>query len=57
MAGDNFDPKNAMVIPTLMWRSITKKIGGSVGDGSAMRDFAYSRDVARRGIGIISWDA
>lgn len=45
--GDNFDPENAMVIPTLMHR-IHKKEDPVVvwGDGSAIRDFAYSRDVA-----------
>ena len=45
--GDNFDPKNAMVIPTLMWRIMNKENPVVVwGDGSAVRDFAYSRDVA-----------
>ncbi len=45
--GDNFDPKNAMVIPTLMWRIMNKEDPVVVwGDGSAVRDFAYSRDVA-----------
>ena len=45
--GDNFDPDNAMVIPSLMYR-IAKKEDPVVvwGDGSAIRDFAYSRDVA-----------
>jgi GDP-L-fucose synthase len=45
--GDNFDPENAMVIPTLMYR-IRKKENPVVvwGDGNAVRDFAYSRDVA-----------
>ena len=45
--GDNFDPANAMVIPSLMYR-IHKKEDPVViwGDGSAIRDFAYSRDVA-----------
>lgn len=45
--GDNFDPDNAMVIPTLMYR-IAKKENPVIvwGDGSAIRDFAYSRDVA-----------
>jgi GDP-L-fucose synthase len=45
--GDNFDPDNAMVIPTLMHR-IHKKEDPVVvwGDGLAIRDFAYSRDVA-----------
>jgi len=45
--GDNFDPKNAMVIPTLMHRIFNKENPVIVwGDGSAIRDFAYSRDVA-----------
>jgi GDP-L-fucose synthase len=45
--GDNFDPDNAMVIPTLMHRIYGKEDPVVVwGDGSAIRDFAYSRDVA-----------
>ena len=45
--GDNFDPENAMVIPTLMHRIYTGEDPVVVwGDGSAVRDFAYSRDVA-----------
>ena len=45
--GDNFDPDNAMVIPTLMRRIHNKENPVVVwGDGSAVRDFAYSRDVA-----------
>ncbi len=45
--GDNFDPNNAMVIPTLMYRIYHKEDPVVVwGDGSAIRDFAYSRDVA-----------
>lgn len=45
--GDNFDPKNAMVIPTLMHRIHQKEDPVIVwGDGSAIRDFAYCRDVA-----------
>ena len=45
--GDNFDPENAMVIPTLMARILRKEDPVVVwGDGSAVRDFAYSRDVA-----------
>ena len=45
--GDNFDPDNAMVIPTLMMR-INRGENPVVvwGDGSAIRDFAYSEDVA-----------
>ena len=45
--GDNFDRKNAMVIPTLMSRIFNKENPVTVwGDGLAVRDFAYSRDVA-----------
>jgi len=55
--GDNFDPNNAMVIPSLMYRILIyqknkkenrEKIEPVTiwGDGSAIRDFAYSKDVA-----------
>lgn len=45
--GDNFDPQNAMVIPSLMHRILRKEDPVVVwGDGSAIRDFAFSRDVA-----------
>lgn len=45
--GDNFDPKSAMVIPSLMYRIYHKEDPVIIwGDGSAIRDFAYSRDVA-----------
>jgi len=45
--GDSFDPKNAMVIPTLMYRIYNREDPVVVwGDGSAVRDFAYSSDVA-----------
>lgn len=45
--GDNFDPENAMVIPSLMQRIFRGENPVVVwGDGSAVRDFAYSRDVA-----------
>jgi GDP-L-fucose synthase len=45
--GDNFDPNNAMVIPTLMYRIYKKENPVIIwGDGTAVRDFAYSRDVA-----------
>ena len=45
--GDNFDSQNAMVIPSL----ISRIYGGEQpvmiwGDGSAIRDFAYSKDIA-----------
>lgn len=54
--GDNFDPENAMVVPSLMYKiNQYKKSEQKVpikiwGDGSAIRDFAYSRDVA---LGVI----
>ena len=45
--GDNFDPENAMVVPTLMYRVHSKEDPVVVwGDGSAIRDIVYSRDVA-----------
>lgn len=45
--GDNFDPANAMVVPTLLYRIYQKEDPVLIwGDGSAVRDFAYSRDVA-----------
>jgi len=45
--GDNFDPKNAMVVATLMHRIHAGEDPVVVwGDGSAIRDFAFSRDVA-----------
>lgn len=45
--GDNFDPDNAMVIPSLMYRIYHKEDPVLIwGDGKAVRDFAYSRDVA-----------
>ncbi len=45
--GDNFDPDNAMVIPSLMMRIWQGEKPLRVwGDGTAVRDFAFSRDVA-----------
>ena len=45
--GDNFDPANAMVIPSLMYRIYHKEDPLTVwGNGSAIRDFAFSRDAA-----------
>jgi GDP-L-fucose synthase len=45
--GDNFDPNNAMVIPSLMYRIYHKEDPVVVwGDGSAIRDFAYSKDIS-----------
>ena len=45
---DNFDSKNAMVIPSLIKKiSNSKKKLDVWGDGSPIRDFIYSGDVAR----------
>jgi len=45
--GDNFDPDNAMVIPSLMYRIASGERPVNIwGDGSAVRDFAYASDVA-----------
>ena len=45
--GDNFDPNNAMVIPALMCRIYNKENPVKIwGDGSAIRDFLYSKDAA-----------
>jgi GDP-L-fucose synthase len=45
--GDNFDPDNAMVIPTLLCRIMSGEDPVMIwGDGTAIRDFVYSRDVA-----------
>ena len=45
---DNFDSKNAMVIPSLIKKIFKSKKKLDVwGDGSPIRDFIYSEDVAR----------
>jgi GDP-L-fucose synthase len=45
---DNFDPDNAMVIPSLIRRALDGENPLIVwGDGSAIRDFIHAKDVAR----------
>ncbi len=45
---DNFDPANAMVIPSLIHRALSGENPLTVwGDGSPIRDFIHARDVAR----------
>ncbi len=45
--GDNFDPENAMVVGSLIARIFRKEDPVVVwGDGSAVRDLVFSRDVA-----------
>lgn len=44
---DNFDPKNAMVVPSLIRKAAENDIIEVWGDGSSIRDFVHARDVAR----------
>ena len=45
---DNFDPNNAMVIPSLIKRAMDGETPLTVwGDGSPIRDFIHAHDVAR----------
>jgi GDP-L-fucose synthase len=45
---DNFDPENAMVIPSLIRRAVEGENPLTVwGDGSPIRDFIHARDCAR----------
>jgi len=45
---DNFDPENAMVIPSLIRRAVEAEESLTVwGDGSPIRDFIHAKDVAR----------
>jgi GDP-L-fucose synthase len=45
--GDNFDPSNSLVIPSLMYRIYHGENPLIIwGNGGAIRDFVYSRDVA-----------
>ena len=51
---DNFDPANAMVIPSLIHRALSGENPLVVwGDGSAIRDFIHARDVARGMIAVV----
>ena len=43
---DNFDPENAMVIPSLIRKGYENDILEVWGDGSPIRDFIHCRDVA-----------
>src|SRR3989338_8024819 len=45
---DNFDPTNAMVVPSLIHRALSGENPLAVwGDGSPIRDFIHAKDVAR----------
>jgi GDP-L-fucose synthase len=52
---DNFDPNNAMVIPSLIYRATSGENPLKVwGDGSAIRDFIYADDVAAGMLQVVS---
>ncbi len=44
---DNFDPKNSMVVPSLIRKAVENDIIEVWGDGSSIRDFVHAKDVAR----------
>ena len=43
---DNFDPKNSMVVPSLIRKAYENDIIEVWGDGSSIRDFIHAKDVA-----------
>jgi len=43
---DNFDPENAMVIPSLIRKASENDVLEVWGDGSSIRDFIHAKDVA-----------
>lgn len=54
---DNFDPDNAMVIPSLIRRVVDGEKPLTVwGDGSAIRDFIFAHDVARGMMHVVEND-
>lgn len=50
---DNFDPANAMVIPSLIRKAHENEILEVWGDGSPIRDFIHADDVARGMIFVV----
>jgi len=50
---DNFDTKNAMVVPSLIRKAYENDIIEVWGDGSAIRDFIHAKDVARGMIFVV----
>jgi GDP-L-fucose synthase len=43
---DNFDPKNSMVVPSLIRKAAENDVIEVWGDGSSIRDFVHAKDVA-----------
>jgi UDP-glucose 4-epimerase len=55
--GDNFDPNNAMVIPSLLHRIANGEDPMRIwGDGSAVRDYIYISDVADAFAAAVDYD-
>ena len=50
---DNFNPDNAMVIPSLIRKAHENDVLEVWGDGSPVRDFIHSRDVARGMVHVV----
>lgn len=50
---DNFDPRTAMVIPSLIRKASENEILEVWGDGTTIRDFIHARDVARGMIHVV----
>jgi GDP-L-fucose synthase len=44
---DNFNPENAMVVPSLIRKANENNVLDVMGDGSSIRDFIFADDVAR----------
>jgi len=50
---DNFDLKNAMVVPSLIRKASENEVLEVWGDGSSIRDFIHAKDVARGMIFVV----
>ncbi len=50
---DNFDPNNAMVIPSLIYKALNQKNLTVWGNGTPIRDFIFSEDVAEAMLNIV----
>ena len=50
---DNFNPENAMVIPSLIRKAHDNEVLEVWGDGSAIRDFIHAKDVASEMLHVV----